>query len=47
MNSLTAIAAEHGHEGEDEDWESDMKSWNSDEVRLLLPFVFIDKMYLN
>ncbi|KAH8117041.1 YTH-domain-containing protein [Phellopilus nigrolimitatus] len=31
MNSLTAIAAEHGHEGEDEDWESDMKSWNSDE----------------
>ena len=39
MNSLTAITAEHGHEGEDDDeWEQDVQSvqnWNGHEVGLL------------
>lgn len=31
INSLTVIAAEHGHEGEDEDWEREMHGWRNDE----------------
>ena len=32
MNSLTAIAAEQGQEGEEEDWDNGMRGWNGDEV---------------
>ena len=36
INSLTAIAAEHGHEGEEEEWEREMNGWrNSDDVFVL------------
>ncbi|EJD02228.1 YTH-domain-containing protein [Fomitiporia mediterranea MF3/22] len=31
MNSLAAIAAEQGHEGEEEEWENDVRQWNGDE----------------
>ena len=37
INSLTAITAEHGHEGEEEEWENDMRGWNGDEVRAPVP----------
>lgn len=37
MNSLTAITAEHGHEGDEEDWEQDMQTWNDHDVGV---FVF-------
>ena len=32
MNTLSSLTAENVREGEDEDWENDMRSWNSDEV---------------
>lgn len=35
MNSLSAIAAEHGLEGDEEEWAHDMGGWqDDDEVRL-------------
>ena len=34
MNTLSSLTAENVREGEDEDWENDMRSWNSDEVSI-------------
>ena len=36
MNSLTAIAAEQAQDGEEEEWEREMRGWNGEEeVRLM------------
>jgi hypothetical protein len=43
MNSLSAIQAEHGIDGEveEEEWEAEMRGWrDSEEVSNVLPYFF-------